>query len=189
MIRIAILASGSGSNAEAIMKHFRDSERVKIVSIITNNKNAGVLKRAEKNNIPSIVINSKQTEKGELLSFLKAENIQFIVLAGYMRRIPKEIIAAYPKKIVNIHPALLPKYGGKGMFGMHVHEAVVVSKEVQTGLTIHFVNEHYDEGAIIFQDQTNVSPEMTANDVAEAVLKLEHLHYPNVIEEVINSTF
>lgn len=185
MIKIAILASGSGSNAENIAKHFLDHKNIKITYILTNKKGAFVLERAKKLNINSKVFSNKEMkEQNELVELLKLE-ADYIVLAGFLLKVPQNIIDAFPNKIINIHPALLPKYGGKGMYGMHVHNAVKENKETETGITIHFVNENYDEGAIIYQAKTAISPNDTPEDIASKVHVLEYEHFPRVIEEVI----
>ncbi|MCT4624359.1 MAG: phosphoribosylglycinamide formyltransferase [Schleiferiaceae bacterium] len=186
MINLAILASGSGSNAEAIIRYFKDHETIKVVLILSNNSNAGVLNRAKEHNVKSIVVNSEQTKQGVLFNELKNNHIDYIILAGYMKLVPKQIIEAFPKRILNIHPALLPKFGGKGMYGMNVHQAVVQAQEKESGMTIHYVSEHYDEGAIIFQEAVSLSDSDTPEEVAKKVLKLEHKNYPRVIEEVVN---
>ena len=188
MTRIAILASGSGSNAEAIIKAFEKSAAIKLSLVISNNKDAGVLERAQKYSVPTCVINSKQSKEGALLKTLNDYSIDFVVLAGYMKLIPSNIIEAYPNKIVNIHPALLPKYGGKGMYGMHVHEAVVENNETETGITIHYVNEHYDEGTIIFQATCDVNSNDSAEDVAAKIHELEMEHFPKVVERLLNQS-
>ena len=185
MHKIAILASGSGSNAEAIFKHFKDNKSIKVALVVSNNKNAGVHDRARKHNISSITINTQQTEQGELLQCFKQNGINFIVLAGYMKLIPKEITNLFEGKMLNIHPALLPKFGGKGMYGMNVHKAVVEAGETTSGMTIHYVNSNYDEGDIIFQDSVEIDPNDTPEMVQQKVLKLEHKHYPVIIEKVI----
>ncbi|MEG0948862.1 MAG: phosphoribosylglycinamide formyltransferase [Bacteroidales bacterium] len=185
--RIAIFASGSGSNAENISEYFAHNEKIEISLIISNKADAFVLERAKKLEIPSAVITGKQMQDAEsVLSLLKKQSIDFIVLAGYLLKIPSYLIEAYPQAIVNIHPALLPKFGGKGMYGDNVHQAVVAAAEKESGITIHFVNENYDEGATIFQAFCPVLPEDSYEDVAKKVHALEYAHFPQVIEEVIN---
>lgn len=186
MIRIAIFASGSGSNAEKIGEYFAEKTDVEVALILTNNPQAGVIMRARKLHIPVVIFDKKtfyDTER--ILQLLKNDNIDFIVLAGFMMLIPDFLVKGYPEKIVNIHPALLPKYGGKGMYGHFVHEAVVAAKETQSGITIHFVNQHYDEGNIISQITCEVSETDSPDDVAKKVQVLEHEYYPKVIEEVV----
>ena len=182
MKRIALLASGSGSNAENIVQYFLNSERVKFPVVLSNKKDAYVHERAKKLNIPSFTIDKSGFESGEALSLLKKYEIDFVVLAGFLLKVPDNILNAYPNKVINIHPALLPKYGGKGMYGSHVHEAVVANNEVESGITIHYVNENYDEGQIIFQAKCPVLLTDSANDVAEKVHALEYKHFPEVIE-------
>ena len=184
---IAIFASGSGSNAENIFNYFRDSENVRINLILTNNKNAFVIERSKKLNIPYIVFNRDMFYKSdEIINILKENNTDFIVLAGFLWLIPEQLINAYRNKIVNIHPAILPKYGGKGMYGERVHEAVVANKEKESGITIHYVNENYDEGDIIFQEKCDVKENDTANDVANKIHKMEYKYFPKVIANLIN---
>ncbi|WP_010136105.1 phosphoribosylglycinamide formyltransferase [Ochrovirga pacifica] len=185
MIKIAILASGSGSNAENIARYFESDKNIKISYILSNKKEAFVLERAKKMGIKSQVFsNQEMKQENSLLDLLKKE-ADFIVLAGFLLKVPENIIAAFPDKIINIHPALLPKYGGKGMYGMNVHNAVKKNQETETGITIHYVNENYDEGAIIFQAKTEVSSEDTPEDIAQKVHALEYEHFPRVIKEVI----
>ncbi len=184
--KIAIFASGSGSNAENITRYFNNSDRVFISLIVCDNPKAFVLERAKKLNIPTAVIKPQQLkEEGYMQSILNEYKIDFIVLAGFLKLIPTHLIKAYPDKIINIHPALLPKYGGKGMYGHHVHEAVVKAQEKETGITVHFVNEHYDEGQIIFQAKCQVDAKDTPDDVADKIHKLEMEHFPKVIERLI----
>ncbi len=185
MIKIAIFASGSGSNAENIIRYFLNDKNVKITYILSNKRDAFVLERAKKLGINSQVFTNKEMkEQNELLNLLKVE-ADFIILAGFLLKVPENIIKAFPNKIINIHPALLPNYGGKGMYGMHVHNAIKKNKETQTGITIHFVNENYDEGAIIYQAKTLITPEDTAEDIAHKVHLLEYEHFPRVIKETI----
>lgn len=187
MIRIVILASGSGSNAENISIYFNRHESIKVIYILTNNKKAKVLERAKRLNIKSLVFNRNDfNDETKLNEFLKKE-ADLIVLAGFLWKIPEHIIDAFPNKIINIHPALLPKYGGKGMYGMNIHKAVVENKEEQTGITIHYVNENYDEGAIIFQATTPVTRFDSPEDVAHKIYELEFKYFPKTIEEVIKS--
>lgn len=186
MKNIVLLASGSGSNAENIIKYFREKNSLHNFHIITNKKDAFVLDRAEKLNVPAEVITKKQNDEGILFDRIAELKPDLIVLAGYLLLFPAEIVALYPNKIVNIHPALLPKFGGKGMYGGFVHEAVVANKETETGITIHFVSEHYDEGAVIFQAKTPVAETDTALDVANKIHELEYEHFPRVIEKLLN---
>lgn len=186
MKNIVLLASGSGSNAENIIEYFRKKNHPHQFHIITNKKDAFVLERAKNLNVSAEVITKKQNDEGILLDRITELKPDLIVLAGYLLLFPAEIVALYPNKIVNIHPALLPKYGGKGMYGNFVHQAVVANNENETGITIHFVSEHYDEGAIIFQAKTSVVETDTALDVAQKVHELEYEHFPKVIEKLLN---
>ena len=186
MTRIAIFASGSGSNAQNINEYFEDNNDVSISLILANKADAYVLDRAKNMNIPSFVFSNKELQTTNIvLDKLEEFDIDFIVLAGFLLKVPSNLISSYPKKIVNIHPALLPKFGGKGMYGMHVHQAVVDNKEKETGITIHYVNENYDEGQIIFQEKFSVDEKDTAEDVASKIHKLEYSNFPKVIGEVI----
>lgn len=186
MKNIVLMASGSGSNAENIIKYFRGKNILHNFHIITNKKDAFVLDRAKNLNVSAEVITKKQNDEGVLLDRINELKPDLIVLAGYLLLFPAEIVALYPNKIVNIHPALLPKFGGKGMYGSFVHDAVVANKETETGITIHFVSEHYDEGAVIFQAKTTVAEKDTALDVAAKVHELEYEHFPKVIEKLLN---
>ena len=184
MKNIVIFASGSGTNAEAIIKHFQNNSRVKVALVISNNTSAFVLERAKKYGVETLVFNRQKLNETEMVDeALRERNIDFIVLAGFMLLFPKRLIKKFPNKILNIHPALLPKYGGKGMYGMHVHEAVVKNKEKESGITIHLVNENYDEGEIVFQAKCTVNAADSADDVASKIHVLEHEHYPKIIEE------
>ncbi|MDR3706536.1 MAG: phosphoribosylglycinamide formyltransferase [Paludibacteraceae bacterium] len=185
--KIAIFASGSGSNAENIVLHFNQNPSIKVNLILTNNSIAGVLDRAKRLNVPTAVFSAKELkETNTIPSLLKEYDIDFVVLAGFLLKVPDSLIKAYPNRIVNIHPALLPKYGGKGMYGSRVHEAVVAAGEKESGITIHYINEHYDEGNIIFQGKCEVSPSDTPDDVANKVHELEYKYYPSVIENLLN---
>ncbi|WP_420150725.1 phosphoribosylglycinamide formyltransferase [Spirosoma sp.] len=191
MKRIAIFASGSGSNAEKIAEYFADNTAVEITLIVSNNPKAGVIERARRGfgrrlHIPVLLFDrSTFYDTNRITQLLLNQNIDLIVLAGFMWLMPGDLVRAFPNKIVNIHPALLPKFGGKGMYGHYVHEAVVAAGETESGITIHYVNERYDEGQTIFQANCPVSPTDTPEDVAHKVQILEHLHYPRVIEEVL----
>ena len=185
MKRIAIFASGTGTNAAKIIEHFRGNTQIKVALIVCNKPNAGVLNIAANHNIPTLLIEKESFFRGDTyLPQLQTAAIDFIVLAGFLWKVPEQLITAYPNKIINIHPALLPKYGGKGMYGHFVHEAVVAAKESESGITIHFVNERYDEGGIIFQATCKVTPTDTPEEVARKVQVLEHQHYPEVIERL-----
>ncbi|MDD3077584.1 MAG: phosphoribosylglycinamide formyltransferase [Paludibacter sp.] len=181
--RIAILASGSGSNAENIVNYFSKSTKFTFSVILSNKKDAFVHERAKKLSIPSYTFTKEEFSAGDVvLNFLKENNIDYIVLAGFLLKIPTTLIKAYPNKIINIHPALLPKYGGKGMYGNKVHEAVKNAGENESGITIHYVNENYDEGNIIFQAKCSLTPTDSAADIATKVHALEYEHYPKVID-------
>lgn len=187
MKKIAIFASGSGSNAENIIQFFAKNPEISVNSIFCNVPGAYVLERAKKYHIPAYVFNREELKNPEkLLRQLQEQEIDFIVLAGFLWLMPSCITAAYPNRIINIHPALLPNYGGKGMYGDKVHQAVIAAGEKESGITIHYVNEHYDEGAPIFQAHCPVTPEDTPDTLASKVHALEYEHFPRVIEEVID---
>lgn len=186
MKNIVIFASGNGTNAENMIRYFRVRNTAVIRKVITNNPKAGVIKRAENFHVPVTVIDKKAWQNPEkLLENLKDLNTDLIVLAGFLKKIPVNIVAAYRNRIINIHPALLPKYGGKGMYGMHVHEAVIENKEPKSGITIHYANEKYDDGAIIFQAETPVYENDTPESLAERIHKLEYEYFPQIVEKVI----
>lgn len=186
MKKIAILASGSGTNAENIAKYFQNSDQAQVCLIASNNPEAGVIQRARRLHIPVLLFDRTSFYKtGQVLNILKKLETDLVVLAGFMMLIPEDLVNAFPGRIVNIHPALLPKYGGKGMYGHFVHEAVVAAGETETGITIHYVNERYDEGQIIFQASCPVAPSDTPDDVAARVHELEYRHFPGVIAEVL----
>ncbi|WP_209329522.1 phosphoribosylglycinamide formyltransferase [Lunatimonas salinarum] len=185
MKKIAILASGNGTNAEAIITHFESVPHAKVVLIGSNKETAYVLQRAKNHQIQSFTFSKKELENGSVKALLLVKNIDLLVLAGFMMKVPEDMIQAFPKSIVNIHPALLPKFGGKGMYGMRVHEAVKAAGEKETGITIHWVNEHYDEGEIILQEKVALSETDTAEQIAEKVHQLEYKYYPKVIESLI----
>lgn len=188
MNRIAIFASGSGSNAENIINYFKNNENVEIALVLTNKADAFVLERAKKLNIKSLVFSKEEfIETNKIVHFLKENDINLIVLAGFLLKIPQSLISVFPNKIINIHPALLPKYGGKGMYGDKVHQAVVEAKEVESGITIHYVNEHYDEGEIIFQAKCEVLPTDTYEDVANKIHELEYNNFPNEIAHLLKT--
>ena len=185
MKRIAILASGSGTNAENIIKYFKGNDFIKVTKVLSNKKEAKVLERAHRLRVSCSSFDRDQlNNSGEVLNMLKA-TADYVILAGFLWKIPSSIIEAFPHKIINIHPALLPKYGGKGMYGMHVHNAVVENKETTSGITIHYVNENYDEGAIIFQKAIDVSGTDTADEVAQKIHILEYEYFPKIIETTI----
>ncbi len=185
-IRLAIFGSGGGSNAEAIIQHFKGHSDIEVALIVSNRKNAFILERAKNHNIPRLKINRTAFyEEEEVILQLQSLRIDWIILAGFLWLIPKNLIDYFPSKIINIHPALLPKYGGPGMYGKHVHAAVHAAGEKESGMTVHYVNENYDEGAIINQFKTDLNPSDSPEDIATKVLKLEHAHYPEVIEQTI----
>jgi phosphoribosylglycinamide formyltransferase-1 len=184
-MRLAILASGSGSNAEKIMEHFAHSSKGEIALVASNKADAGVLARAEKFGVPTFIFTRKEMDAGVLLGKLQEEQIDWVILAGFLLKVPDELIRAFPDRMVNIHPALLPNYGGKGMYGHHVHEAVKAAGDPFSGITIHLVNEHYDEGKIIFQAATSIAPEDSAESIAQKVLALEHQYFAEVIEGLL----
>ncbi len=185
-IRLAIFASGAGSNADKIIDHFRNHPTVKIALIASNNSKSGVFEIAEKNTISTIFIDKKVFfSENSYINELKLAKIDFIILAGFLWKIPSVLIKEYPGKIVNIHPALLPKYGGKGMYGHYVHEAVIANKEKESGITIHYVDELYDHGKVIFQATCPVLENDTPETLAQRIHGLEHEHYPNIIEQVL----
>ena len=187
MKKIAVFASGSGTNAENISRYFVDNQNIKVVLTVSNNPLAGVHARMNQFGIPSATFTNEECADGDQVVKKLAEyQVDWIILAGYLRKIPDTILNAYPDKIINIHPALLPKHGGKGMYGMRVHEAVVAADESESGITIHYINENYDEGQIIFQARCPVLPSDTPEDVAAKVHALEYKHYPQVIEETID---
>jgi phosphoribosylglycinamide formyltransferase-1 len=189
-LRICLFASGSGSNVENIVNYFKNNEKIVVDSVICNRKNAYVFERAERLNVPAFYCSKSEFEASNMLvSFLQERNVDCIVLAGFLLKVPEKLISAFPNNILNIHPALLPKFGGKGMYGMNVHKAVVEAKEEETGITIHLVNENYDEGKIIFQAKTPVKETDTPENVAENIHKLEYEHFPKVIEEFLLSNF
>lgn len=186
MRNIAIFASGNGTNAENIAEYFSKNEKIKVALIVSNRANAGVHERARRLGIPSLTLPKADFIAGEpVLQVLREYRIDFVVLAGFMCLVSEPLLRAFPNRIVNIHPALLPKFGGKGMFGHHVHEAVVAAGEKESGITIHYINEQYDEGQIAFQASCPLIPEDTPDTVAAKVHALEYRYYPQVIEQII----
>lgn len=189
MQHLAIFASGAGSNAKKIIEHFQGSQQARIALIICNKPNAGVLSIAAQAGIPTLLIEKERFFLGDAyLPELNNHHIDFIVLAGFLWKVPDALIKAYRNRIINIHPALLPLYGGKGMYGSFVHEAVIRNKEKQSGITIHYVDEHYDNGDIIFQATCKVDENDTPATLAEKIHKLEHEHFPRIVEEVLHKT-
>jgi phosphoribosylglycinamide formyltransferase-1 len=185
MKRLVIFASGSGSNAENIIHFFNPSKTAKVTQVLCNNKLAKVFDRCERLNVPASLIDKDAFFKEDTVLHFLQQEADFIILAGFLWKIPEKIVAAFPNKIINIHPALLPKYGGKGMYGMHIHRAVKQHNEIETGITIHYVNENYDEGAVIFQEKTALSKEDSPEIIAEKIHVLEQHYFPRVIESVI----
>ena len=182
MLKIVVFASGSGSNAERIATYFAEKGTAQVQAILSNNPQAGVLARAKRLAIPSIVFDRQAFYHSDIvLNIVRSLQPDLIVLAGFLWKVPVYLTETYPDKIINIHPSLLPKYGGKGMYGAHVHQAVIDHGEKESGITIHYVNEHYDEGNIIFQAKTEVLPTDTADTLAEKIHQLEYQHFPEVI--------
>lgn len=184
--RIVIFASGNGSNAQNIIEYFSSKDSATVVQVLSNKKDAKVLARAKTLNVPADSFSKEElNDPNGIAKMLEDLKVDLIVLAGFLLKFPAHLVAQYPDKIVNIHPALLPNYGGKGMYGMHVHRAVVANKEPYSGITIHYVNEHYDEGGIIFQARTSLTPNDSPEDVAAKIHDLEFQHFPRIIEAVI----
>ena len=185
--RIAIFASGNGTNAEAILNYLKEKPSITVGLIVSNKAEAGVLKIAAMHHIPTLIIEKEAFFKGNAyVDELKAQNIDFIVLAGFLWKIPVPLIRAFPHRIINIHPALLPKYGGKGMYGHFVHQTVLEAGEKESGISIHYVDEEYDHGKLIFQARCEVKPDDTAITLAEKIHQLEHQHYPRVVAELLS---
>lgn len=183
MIQLAILASGGGSNADAILRHFTGHPQIRITLIACNRKEAGVYQVADNHNIESIHLSHERFKNGDgFLPEFEAKGIDGLILAGFLWKIPSNLIQAYPNRILNIHPALLPKFGGQGMYGIHVHRSVLAAGEKESGITIHRVDEHYDHGDHVFQATCPVEPTDTPESLAKRVLQLEHQHYPSTIE-------
>ena len=188
MKRIAIFASGTGSNAQKILSHFKTSNKIDVALIVSNKTNAGVLNFAKEYSVPTLIIDREKFLKGNgYVPELQAAKIDWIILAGFLWKIPVSLLNHWEKRIINIHPALLPKYGGKGMYGEAVHRAVLAANEKESGITIHYVDEQYDHGATIFQATCPVLPTDLVDNLAEKIHALEHLHYPVVIEKEILS--
>lgn len=183
---IALFASGSGTNVENIVKYFATNPNANVKLILSNKKDAFVLERAKNLGVKAVVFNREQfVNTNEIVDLLLAEDIHLVVLAGFLWLVPINLVQAFPNKILNIHPALLPKYGGKGMYGMKVHEAVVANNEKESGITIHTIDENYDEGSIILQKSCEVAPDDTPEQVAQKVHVLEYEYYPKVIEQIL----
>lgn len=188
MKKIVVFASGSGTNAENIIKYFAATEIGRVEVVFANNPNAKVIERARNYGIPTEIFSKEELIEGKVLQMINKIQPDLIVLAGFLLKFPENIIAAYPNKIINIHPALLPKYGGKGMYGMHIHRAIVGNKERETGITIHYVNENYDEGNILYQKNVVLSGDETPEEVAEKIHELEQKYFPVVIEKLITNS-
>ncbi|MDP5230844.1 MAG: phosphoribosylglycinamide formyltransferase [Cellulophaga sp.] len=187
MKRIVLFASGSGSNVENISQYFANNAKVTIAAVLTNKSDAKVLERCNRLKINALYFNKTAFYESDcVLDILKTMQPDLIILAGFLLKVPEKLTKSFPNKIVNIHPALLPKYGGKGMYGMHVHNAVKANNEQETGITIHFVNENYDEGAIIKQVKVKILPKDSAEDIAKKVHELEYEHFPKVIDELLH---
>jgi formyltetrahydrofolate-dependent phosphoribosylglycinamide formyltransferase len=186
--RLAIFASGSGSNARKMMERFTQHPRIEVALLVSNKPGIGALHHAADFGISTLVIEKEKFFRGDgYAEELQSAGIDFIILAGFLWKIPSALIAAYPHRILNIHPALLPKFGGKGMYGQHVHEAVIAAKEKESGITIHVVDEQYDHGATVFQAACPVMPDDTADSLAARIHALEHQHYPEVVERFVSS--
>lgn len=184
--KILIFSSGSGTNAEQIIRYFSPKPSVEVLGVYSNNPSAFVLERAKQLDVSTHVFNREQfNNPADLLKDLQAQSPDLIVLAGFLWKIPTHIIDAFPNKIINIHPALLPKYGGKGMYGHHIHQAVIDAKETESGISIHYVNNQYDQGAIIFQAKTTINPDEDPDSLAQKIHKLEHRHFSEEIEKLL----
>ena len=188
MTNVAIFASGEGTNAENLFHYFKNDTRIKIKLVLTNSDTAGVIAKAEthKKTVQLISKTSLNEYSAQIIEFLKAENINLIVLAGFLLKIPADFVKAFPNQIINIHPSLLPKYGGKGMFGANVHKAVVENKEIESGITIHYVNEEYDKGVFILQEKCLIDDNETVESLQQKIRKLELEYLPKAIEKIIS---
>jgi phosphoribosylglycinamide formyltransferase-1 len=189
MVNIALFASGNGTNAERLINYFSDSKQVKIKLVIANNEKAGIVEKAVlyKKNLQLISKATLSDYIDQFIDFLKTEEVDLIILAGFLLKIPKQLVVAFPDRIINIHPSLLPKHGGKGMFGKFVHEAVIKSGDKKSGITVHYVNEEYDEGKIILQQSCEISDNETVLTLEKKIHELEYAYLPIAVEEVINS--
>ena len=186
MIKIAVFASGNGTNAENIIKYFQNHPKITVDLVASNNLEANVLKRARKHSISILPFIPSELKNGKVMEHLKKQEISFIVLAGFLLKIPTNLISAYQNKIINIHPSLLPLYGGRGMYGIHVHKKVFEERNTETGITIHFVNEDYDDGAIIFQAKCSINKYDSVKEIANKVHKLEKKFFPKIIESILD---
>lgn len=188
-VNIAIFASGSGSNAQRIIEYFAQRSDIKIKALLANRPDAYALERAKQLGVPTLVFNREDFFSSDrVLEYLKGNSVDWIILAGFLWLIPQNLLRNYPDRIINIHPALLPAYGGKGMYGSKVHQAVVAAKERESGISIHYINEQYDEGEMIFQAKCLVEPEDTPESLAEKIHKLEYEHFPVIIDKVITES-
>lgn len=188
MKNIILFASGGGSNAKRIMEYFAQRQGYSVKALFTNNPNAGAIAIADSYNVPSVIFTREELDNGKVLQEVRKNDPDIIVLAGFLWRFPTSIIKEYAGKVINIHPALLPNYGGKGMYGMNVHRAVHENKDKESGITIHYVNDNYDEGNIIFQQAIAIEECLSPEEVALKVLSLEHEHFPVVIEQLLNQS-
>lgn len=187
--KIVIFASGSGTNAENIIKHFQDADNIEVSAVLSNRRSAGALKKAHRLNVKALLFDREALYNShEILNVLRDINPDLIVLAGFLWLMPSNILDEFQGRIINIHPALLPKYGGKGMYGARVHEAVIENREKESGITIHYVNSKYDEGKIIFQATTPVAEEDTPDSLAGKIHKLEYRYFPEVIQQLLEDT-
>ena len=187
MKRIAILASGAGSNADNILNHFKHSNEVRVLLIASNKPDAGVLEVAKRHGVATYILTKENFKEGsDFADYLSSLGVDLVVLAGFLWKVPPAFVQAFHQRIINVHPSLLPKFGGKGMFGHHVHEAVHAAGESESGITIHYVNEHYDEGAIIAQFTVHLTADNSAIDIEHKVRALELAHFPEVIQEVLS---
>lgn len=184
-LRIAIFASGKGSNARQLLAHFEASGVAEVVLLVSNRQDSGVFDMGRSYQVPAVLLADKQHSDGQtVLSLLQRYHIDLVVLAGYLKLVPAEVVAAFPRRILNIHPSLLPSFGGQGMYGPRVHQAVIDQGEAYSGITIHYVDEVYDRGEIIFQEQLPIQPGWTPEELQQAIHQLEHAHFPEVVEKV-----
>ncbi|HEX8270414.1 MAG TPA: phosphoribosylglycinamide formyltransferase [Flavobacterium sp.] len=186
MKHIVLFASGAGSNAENIIRHFKNSAIATVAAVFTNNPKAGVLDKAVAHDVPIVLFTKEGFEDGTVLNQLHEYKPNLIVLAGFLLKIPTNIIKAFPNRIVNIHPALLPNYGGRGMYGIHVHRAVLESGDSESGISIHFVDEHYDSGDLIFQERISIEGCASEQEIAEKIHDLEYEHFPRIITQLLD---
>ncbi len=188
MIKLILFASGSGSNVENIINYFSSTKTAIVTKVLCNNKNAKVFERCKRLKVDCMHFTREDFYHSDVVLNILREEAHYVILAGFLWKVPENVIRSFPNKIINIHPSLLPKYGGKGMYGMHVHKAVKENNEIETGITIHFVNQNYDEGGIIFQSKTEVVKDDTSENIASKVHELEYKFFPRVIEEVVVSS-